>query len=144
MASIRMILGARVLTATALVFLFCSSPATRLASAQVGGSPPDSLGGPPASMGGPPASTMPGRLNPLSAPVPTAIPPRMAAASALARENDRQRKLVEDSDRLLALATELHAEVGKTDKNILSVDVVRRAEEIEKLARSVKDRMRAQ
>lgn len=95
-------------------------------------------------MGGPPGSTFPGHPNPLDASAPASVPPRMAAASALARENERQRKLVEDSDRLLALATQLHAEVARTDKNMLSVDVVRRAEEIEKLARSVKDRMRAQ
>ena len=55
---------------------------------------------------------------------------------------DRQKRLVADSDKLLALATQLHDDVGKTDKNILSLDVVKRAEEIEKLARAVKERMK--
>ncbi len=59
-----------------------------------------------------------------------------------ARSSERQRRLVADTDKLLALATQLHEDVGRTDKNILSLDVVRRAEEIEKLARSVKDRMK--
>ena len=61
---------------------------------------------------------------------------------ATARNDDRQKRLVADTDKLLALATQLHDDVGKTDKNILSIDVVRRAEEIEKLARSVKERMK--
>lgn len=58
------------------------------------------------------------------------------------RQDERQRRLVSDSDKLLALATQLHEEVGKTDKNILSVDVIRRADEIERLAHSVKERMK--
>ncbi len=58
------------------------------------------------------------------------------------RQDDRQKRLVSDSDKLLALATQLHEEVGKTDKNILSMDVIRRADEIEKLAHNVKERMR--
>ncbi len=59
-----------------------------------------------------------------------------------ARNDERQRRLVADSDKLLALATQLHEDVNKTNKNILSLDVVKRAEEIEKLARSVKERMK--
>ena len=58
------------------------------------------------------------------------------------RNDERQRRLVSDTAKLLALATELHQDVGKTDKHILSLDVVKRAEEIEKLARSVKERMK--
>ena len=56
------------------------------------------------------------------------------------RSEERQQKLIADTNKLLALATQLHDDVSKTDKNILSLDVVRRAEEIEKLARSVKER----
>ena len=59
-----------------------------------------------------------------------------------ARNDERQKRLVADTDKLLALATQLHDDVGKTDKNILSLDVVKRAEEIEKLAHSVKERMK--
>ena len=58
------------------------------------------------------------------------------------RQDERQKRLISDSDKLLSLATQLHEEVAKTDKNILSVDVVRRAEEIEKLAHNVKERMK--
>ncbi len=58
------------------------------------------------------------------------------------RQDERQKRLVLDSDKLLSLATQLHEDVAKTDKNILSVDVIRRAEEIEKLAHNVKERMK--
>ena len=58
------------------------------------------------------------------------------------RNEDRQKRLVEDTNKLLQLATELHNDVGKTDQHILSLDVVKRADEIEKLAHSVKERMK--
>ena len=58
------------------------------------------------------------------------------------RNEERQKKLVADTDKLLALATQLHDDVGKTDKNVLSLDVIRRADEIEKLAHAVKERMK--
>jgi hypothetical protein len=64
------------------------------------------------------------------------------ARQVKARNDDRQKRLVADTDKLLALATQLHEDVGKTDKNILSLDVVKRADEIEKLAHSVKERMK--
>ena len=63
-------------------------------------------------------------------------------SQARARANDRQKRLVADSEKLLALATELHEDVIKTDKNILSVDVVRKATEMEKLSRDLKERMK--
>ena len=55
---------------------------------------------------------------------------------------DRQASLKRDTDRLLKLATELKQYVDKTNENMLSVEVVKKAEEIEKLAHSVKDKMR--
>jgi HAMP domain-containing protein len=59
-----------------------------------------------------------------------------------ARNDARQKQLEADTDKLLQLATELHTDVAKTDKNILSIDVIKRADEIEKLAHAVKERMR--
>ena len=66
----------------------------------------------------------------------------MLEKQANLRNDERQRRLIADADKLLALATQLHADVAKTDKHMLSVDVIRRADEIEKLARSVKERMK--
>ena len=55
---------------------------------------------------------------------------------------ERQANLKRDTDKLLKLATELKDYVDKTDEYKLSVDVVKKAEEIEKLAHSVKDKMK--
>jgi hypothetical protein len=55
----------------------------------------------------------------------------------------RQKQLVTDTDKLLELATELKAEVDKTDKETLSVTVIRKTEQIEKLAKSVREKMKA-
>ena len=47
-----------------------------------------------------------------------------------------------DTDKLLALATDLKEQVDKSTKDTLSVDVIKKADEIEKLAHSVKERMK--
>ena len=55
----------------------------------------------------------------------------------------RQADLKRDTAKLLKLATELKEHVDKTNENTLSLDVIKKAQEIEKLARSVKDKMKA-
>lgn len=67
---------------------------------------------------------------------------KMEEQQAQARNSDRQRRLQMDTEKLLALATELKQQVDKTDKNTLSLEVIKKADEIEKLAKSVKDRMK--
>lgn len=67
---------------------------------------------------------------------------RAEEKQVIVRNTERQRRLIADTDKLLVLATELKLDVEKTDKNILSVDVVKKADEIERLAKSVKDRMK--
>jgi hypothetical protein len=57
--------------------------------------------------------------------------------------HERQAQLHRDTDNLLKLATELKQYVDKSNENTLSLDVVRKAEEIEKLAHSVKEKMKA-
>ena len=56
----------------------------------------------------------------------------------------RQQDIKKDTEKLLELATELKQYVDKTNENILSMDVVKKAEEIEKLAHSVRERMKGQ
>ena len=53
-----------------------------------------------------------------------------------------QADLKRDTDKLLKLATELKQYVDKSNENVLSLDVLKRAEAIEKLARSVKEKMK--
>lgn len=55
---------------------------------------------------------------------------------------ERVAALKNDTDKLLKLSVELKAYVDKSDENVLSLDVIKKAEEIEKLARSVKDKMK--
>ena len=68
--------------------------------------------------------------------------PEMQAQQARSRNSERQKKLMEDTNKLLELATQLKQDVDKTNKDVLSVDVIKKADEIEKLAHSVKERMK--
>jgi methionyl-tRNA synthetase len=54
----------------------------------------------------------------------------------------RQAQLKRDTDKLLQLSTELKQYVDKTNENVLSFEVVKKAEEIEKLAHSVREKMK--
>ncbi len=54
----------------------------------------------------------------------------------------RQAELKRDTDKLLKLATELKNYVDKSNENLLSLEVVNKADEIEKLAHSVREKMR--
>lgn len=92
----------------------------------------------------------PGQV-PQRLPNPSQLPPSSPEDTARERiekdmakkaNEERQAQLKRDTDRLLKLATELKTSVDKTDQNTLSVDVVKKAEEIEKLAHSVKEKMK--
>jgi hypothetical protein len=61
-----------------------------------------------------------------------------------AMNQKRQEDLKHDTDKLLKLATELKEDVDKTNENVLSLDVIKKADEIEKLAKNVRDKMKAQ
>jgi hypothetical protein len=71
-----------------------------------------------------------------------AVPSRIQKEMEKKANAQRQADLKRDADKLLKLSTELKEYVNKSNENVLSVDVVRKAEEIEKLARSVKMKMR--
>lgn len=79
----------------------------------------------------------------------TVAPPEMdenrtrAERDMVKRANqERQAVLKGDTDRLVKLAGELKDYVDKSNENILSVEVLKKAEEIEKLAHSVKEKMK--
>jgi hypothetical protein len=93
-------------------------------------------------------SSPPVQLNPVGPPSTRnrrdpddAIPPEVLDKQEQARNLERQRRLVEDTDKLLALATNLKAQVAKESSSVSSADEARKAEEIEKLAKSVRDHM---
>ena len=54
----------------------------------------------------------------------------------------RQEDIKNDTEKLFQLATELKAAVDKTNENTLSLDVIRKADEVEKLAKRVKEKMK--
>jgi len=58
--------------------------------------------------------------------------------------SQRQQDIRKDTEKLLELATELKQEVDKSNENMLSMGVVKKAEEIEKLAKSVKNKMKGE
>jgi hypothetical protein len=55
---------------------------------------------------------------------------------------ERHKELAAESIELLALAADLRKEMEKTGKDTLSLEVIRKADEIEKLARDVKAKMK--
>ncbi len=59
-----------------------------------------------------------------------------------ARLEERYNNLKRDSEKLLELATELKQYVDKSNQNVLSMEVVRKCNEIEKLAKSVRSKMK--
>ena len=55
---------------------------------------------------------------------------------------ERKRQLTEDSALLLKLAAELKLEIENTPKDVLTLSVIRKAEDIERLARNVQQKMK--
>lgn len=66
----------------------------------------------------------------------------MERKNAEARNKARYQSLKADTDRLLQLATELKQSVDKANENTLSLDVIKKAEQVEKLAKQVKEKMK--
>jgi hypothetical protein len=60
-----------------------------------------------------------------------------------APQTPQQKQLADDTAKLLALANELKAELDKSSKDTLSLNVIRKAEQVEKLAHKVRDEMKA-
>jgi hypothetical protein len=59
-----------------------------------------------------------------------------------AGESDRKKQIANESAQLLDMALALKAEVDKTTKDTLSLNVIKKADEIEKLAKQVKEKMK--
>jgi hypothetical protein len=58
------------------------------------------------------------------------------------RNDERQRRIVSDTQRLLTLTSQLKAEVAATGAETMSPEMLKQMEEIEKLAKSVKEKMK--
>ncbi len=67
---------------------------------------------------------------------------QLEQAQAAQLAADRQVQLRLDTEKLVVLVAELKLHVEKTNTNVLSMDVIKKAQEIQKLAKSVQDKMR--
>jgi len=97
------------------------------ASAQDAGAPAQSE---PAPQGAQPAQ-----------PASQIAEPGTGAPSTTETSSEEPRGIEADTKRLYQLALELRTEVGKTYKQSLSLAVLKKAEELEKLAKSLKSEM---
>lgn len=61
----------------------------------------------------------------------------------LISQTPQQKQLADDTAKLLQLANELKAELDKSSKDTLSLSVMKKAEQVEKLAHKVRDEMKA-
>ena len=52
------------------------------------------------------------------------------------------KKSIEDSDKLMKLSEELKIELEKSDRHVLSMAAIRKTEEIEKIAKRIRGRMK--
>ena len=92
-----------------------------------------------------PSASQPHAGLPSAAPADAPNPMAGPNASKLEhmREDERHKRLATDTAKLVELTNQLKEEVEKTSKDELSVDVVKKAAEIEKLAHDVKERMKS-
>jgi predicted methyltransferase len=69
---------------------------------------------------------------------------KMQKAADKQRNEQRQSDLKRDTEKLYQLASELKKSVENTNEHVLSLDVIKKSEEIEKLAHSVHEKMKAE
>jgi len=68
---------------------------------------------------------------------------RRAMVQQAQRRNDqRQQQIVSDTAKLVTLTQQLKTELEKSGNNQMSAAAIKKAEEIEKLAKSVKEKMK--
>lgn len=97
-------------------------------STQTGGTTPASAGG-TAPLGAPGSP-----LDAMNSPFPD--------TGRQKRNDERQRRIVSDTEKLVALTSQLKAEVASTGAGSMSPEMLKQMEEVEKLAKSVKEKMR--
>jgi hypothetical protein len=71
------------------------------------------------------------------------IEARLERERLKAWNKERYENLKKDTDKLLELATQLKESVDKANKDMLSLEVIRKTEEVEKLAKQVRQKMKA-
>jgi len=67
---------------------------------------------------------------------------RAMRQQAIRRNEQRQQEIVSDTDKLLTLTEQLKSDMEKSSKDPTSVSSIKKTEEIEKLAKAVKEKMK--
>ncbi len=91
----------------------------------------------------------------LSTPIPPSTVPQPGAAvtpvpagddiqrqQAIAANTQRQTEIRRDTEKMLQLTAELKEYLQKAQRGVMSIDAIKKAEQIEKLAHSVKSKMK--
>lgn len=136
----RLRLRNRLTAASAVPFGAASGLALLLSIALAAGAqnPPAAPASAPPQSQPPAAASAPAQTAPASAQTTTAAP-----AAPLTPAQQRSVQLAADTAQLQQLAAELKAAMDKSSKDTLSFTVIKKAQEVEKLARKVHDEMRA-
>ena len=74
--------------------------------------------------------------------VPVVTTEQQERERAIKWQQDRQEQIRRDTTKLFQLSAELKDSVDKMDANMLSLDMVKKAEAVEKQAKNVKNKMR--
>lgn len=69
---------------------------------------------------------------------------KVSSSAPLTPAEKRRADLQADTEKLYKLTQELKAEVDKSNKDTLSVSVIKKAQEVERLAKSIKERSKQQ
>ena len=73
---------------------------------------------------------------------PTGADDEIQRQQAIAANLQRQIEIRRDAEKMAALMQELRNYLAKSDQGVMSVDAIKKVEEIEKLAHSVKSKMK--
>lgn len=72
------------------------------------------------------------------------VPPEIERKMARERAKNRYQSIKRDSEKLLELTTELKQYVDKSGESVLSMDVIKKCDEIEKLSKSLRNKMKGE
>ena len=84
------------------------------------------------------------QTQPPGPPPPTPAEIELEKSMAKQRNQERFAQLKKETDRLLELATQLKKSVDQASDQTLSLEVIRKAEQIEKLAKQIRQKMVAE
>ncbi len=82
-------------------------------------------------------------VQPTEAQAPATSEPTADAAKTATPQTPQQKQLADDTAKLLTLANELKIQLDESSKDTLSLSVIKKAEQVEKLAHKVRDEMKA-